>query len=327
MSDLTSNQQPSVQSSNTLALSCVCPCCGADFHGSLIEGCTDCGARAVGAPLARPEHELPAYGRSLFLFACGVMLLTVLISATLLRWYDRATFDLRSLIAAAETAAWQLKSSWLPLSFVAVWTSIFMFKQLRRESVRYGGVRLARCGVVMSITTCALIVSLIGITIPERLRQRELAKQAKEDAILYAGASALLTYSARYGTLPGDINDLRNLPDPDGRIAAVIANFREGEYIPSSSLQASTRVPAKARRLKVRAVNFNANSNITSTDAIVFTNYNLVWAGTDGIIGTPDDRTLRDGLLVPTKQKKAAALSSPPPIGKTRGRANNRGSK
>ena len=100
----------------------ICPCCGLKFDGDLREGCTGCGARAVGPPLARPEHELPSYGRALFVGATGALLLLAFLSSTAFAIYEQDTFSLRfwNMVAAAETAAWRLKFMALPLALLSV---------------------------------------------------------------------------------------------------------------------------------------------------------------------------------------------------------------
>jgi len=295
----------------------VCPCCGTRVQTFSPFTCSACGARSVGVPLIRPVHQLPVYGRTLFAFLCGALLLFAFLIVTMMRWYERASFNFWSLIAAAETAAWQLKFAWLPATVLAMIGGTIILKSVRGDRARFGGVSLARAGVAMSVAACLLGVTFIAVTIPARLRQREVARQAREEAILYAAASALLQYSAQYGTLPGDVHELKKLPDPDGRIAAVIANFADAEsYQPSSPLQATARAPKKSRRPSTRPalrnVAFNSNTAAPSTDGVVFTNYALVWAGADAILGTDDDRALRDGALVSPKPL-VVPISSPSP--------------
>src|SRR4026209_2569525 len=61
----------------------ICPCCGFKSEGELMVGCDACGARAVGPPLARPQHELPSYGRAFLIGVTGVMMLGVLAGFTI----------------------------------------------------------------------------------------------------------------------------------------------------------------------------------------------------------------------------------------------------
>ena len=46
----------------------ICPSCGSGVRADLCLGCPSCGARAVGPPLARAEHELPSFGRAALAF-------------------------------------------------------------------------------------------------------------------------------------------------------------------------------------------------------------------------------------------------------------------
>src|SRR2546425_6331231 len=94
----------------------VCPSCGAEFEGDLCLGCPSCGARAVGPPLARPEHELPSYGRASIAFASGVLMSIAFLGSTVAALIENKALSLRfwtirfwAVVAAAETAAWRLK--------------------------------------------------------------------------------------------------------------------------------------------------------------------------------------------------------------------------
>src|SRR5215204_2133595 len=95
----------------------ICPCCGVSSEVGFGEGCASCGARAVGPPLARPERELPGYGHAFAISAAGLLMACALAGSTVgaLLSFDELALDARTLLRAAETAAWRLKWTALPL--------------------------------------------------------------------------------------------------------------------------------------------------------------------------------------------------------------------
>ncbi|HKR00934.1 MAG TPA: hypothetical protein VJT09_09685 [Pyrinomonadaceae bacterium] len=279
----------------------VCPCCGFKFDGDLKkDGCASCGARAVGPPLSRPVRELPAYGRALFVGVMGgVMALTFLVT-TIIAIFERSPVSLRfwSIMGAAETAAWRLKWIAIPATIVALWLGSLICRSIRRAPHRFTWGRLAQGGLWSVITVAILIATLIGITVPERLRQREQRQEAAIYAQGYTIQRALLDYRAQYGTLPATLGDLRNLPDKDGSIAAALLGIDGNAYSPGADLASLPK--KKTRNLRGSALR---NASLRSTDdapegGFSFTKYELRLPGADNKPGTEDDWTMRDGLII-----------------------------
>lgn len=309
----------------------LCPCCGAEFTGDLRAGCTACGARRVGPPLAMPAHLLPRLGRAAFTFAMGAALVGVLLVATAVELFGGAelSFGLWTIISAAESVAWRMKWTLIPVAFLSaaigarfLWHEHFAVNGATDSTLpRAGGRKFTWAGAAMSACVACLVVTLIGVTIPERLRQREIAHEAEIQSLKYATHAAFLRYQARFGTLPDSFEDLRQLPDEDGAIALVLANFASESYKPSS-VQAVARAPrsrsnmrraadaASASPARMRRVAYNTNANDAATPSgLTYTNYDLVWFGEDKIPGTADDRVIRDGEFV-TPPRHAAMPSA-----------------
>lgn len=270
--------------------------------------CAACGAHAVGPPLARPERELPFYGRALAVGATGTLLVVMLLVGVVAALLQRQTFSLAfwDVVTAAETAAWRLKLLALPLALLALWPSLRVLATLRREPTRFAGLRLARTGLVMSAAVALTITALIGVTVPERLRQRALAAQAAQNVVVYEARSVLLQYQNQFHTLPTNARDLAQLPDPDGAVARVAALMKDNTYEPVSDIAAlpSTRGKAVGARrgaaVRVRNAALRSNVDDTPDEGLSFTSYKLVLPGADKKLGTADDITLRDGVIVPT---------------------------
>jgi hypothetical protein len=298
----------------------ICPCCGASCEGGFGEGCGACGARAVGPPLARPERVLPGYGHALAISAAGLLLTCAFAGSaadSLLR-FDEFSLDAKTLLRAAETAAWRLKWTALPGGLALSALCLWLHARMRREPARFVGHAHARAGLALTFAVSLLLPALVGVTVPERLHMRELARRSAENALLYETDLALTRYRKRFGSYPAALTDLRRLEDPDGSIARLLAVVAPGEYKPETDVASLTTARGKSRgRRRVSAV--RASSAVDSPDAgLVLTNYALALPGRDLVLGTADDLYIRDGRILdaaPTPAASAGAViaASPTP--------------
>ncbi len=296
----------------------ICPCCGAKLTGTqTLLDCAACGAHAVGPPLARPAHELPFYGRALTVGAAGALLVVILLVGIVAALLERQTFSLAfwNVVAAAETAAWRLKLLALPLALATLWPSLRVLATVRREPTRFAGLRLARTGLAMSASVALAITVLIGVTVPERLRQRALASEAAQNAQKYEVVSVLLRYQNLHGTLPVSVGDLASLPDADGSVARAMQLLKAGSYEPVSDIASlpSTRGKSAARRgaaVRVRNATLRNNIDDTPDEGLSFTSYKLVLPGADKKLWTADDITLRDGVVAPNALPTSGARAN-----------------
>jgi len=293
----------------------ICPCCGAKFEGELSDGCASCGARAVGPPLARPERELPAYGHALTVVAAGLLLFLALAVAFVAALLQREALDLgpSALLRAAETAAWRLKWSALPAALLLTLLCQRLYARMRREPSRFVGHRHARAGLALTIAVAFALTTLIGITVPERLRMRELARRAAENAVLYETDLALARYRKRFGTYPSALEDLRRLEDPDGSVARLLARIEPGEYKPETDLASLSagRAKARGRRRASALQRAGAGASDMTDEGIALTNYELVLPGRDKVLGTDDDLRIRDGVIAEGARPDAKSAATP----------------
>ncbi len=297
----------------------VCPCCGHEFAGDLYEGCAACGARAVGEPLSRPLRELPSYIPAFLSCAIGILLLAILAVCTITALLEHDSLSrinfpsLSSLIAAAETAAWRLKYLALPACAIALFMGLRIYARVRRFPLRFAGKGMAHTGLAASALVGLMIATLIGVTVPERLRRRELGIRAASNVHLWVLNRALVQYRALHGTFPTEFfSSLRSLPDKDGSIAAALAIADPGGYKPTS---VQARLPKRLRSLRGAALRTISATNINDLpdEGLTFTNYELTLPGPDKILGTPDDVTMRDGVILvlsKSSQNSLAPLSS-----------------
>jgi hypothetical protein len=300
-----------IQSSRYTKLT-VCPCCGCKFEGELSAGCTGCGAQSVGEPLAQPEHLLPFYGRALFVTTVGALMLLIFMGGTLAALLERVhlAFDFWSIMAAAEIAAWRLKWLALPVAPLALWSGLRVCASLRREPARFVGANFAHAGLAASALVVLMFATCIGVTIPERLRQRQLSFEAAQEARLYTFNRAMLEYRLRYKTLPSDLSELKGkLPDADGSIAAMLAEVEPVSEYKTGTLVASLPTK-KSRSLRGAAIRpISASTDDLPGEGVMFTDYELRWPGEDKILNTDDDWIVRNGVVTKPSPSSTQAKS------------------
>ena len=271
----------------------------------LAEGCHSCGARAVGPPLARPEHELPAYGLTFAAGASGALLALLFALSTVVALFGRKTFSLGlwDVVGAAEEAAWRLKWVLLPLSLLAAYFGERVSRRVSREPLRYAGARFAHAGLALSALVAFASFALVGVTVPERLRLRYEAGEAAKNAEAYESIKVLLEYQQQYGSLPANPDDLAKLPDADGSVARAAQMIRAGRYEPDAALaslprNASAAPGRRSMGVSVRPAALRQGVDEMPAERLAFTNYTLRLPGKDKRFGTEDDLFVRDGMIV-----------------------------
>lgn len=280
----------------------ICPCCGFKFHGALSNGCQQCGARAVGEPLPRPENELPSYGRSLVLAVAGSLIVLVFVVEILIAFFQHSprSYGFWHWVAAGETAAWRLKWISVNMMFATFWLGRKLYRSIQAQPNRFCGVKHARRGLIASATVVGLVALLIGVTVPARLQHRKLSKEAAIRAQGYTIELALAEYKIKYQTYPADMKDLlERLPDPDGSLAAALSNIDPSTYVPSADVAANAteKTTRRMRGVAIRKASF-ATTDDTPPGGLSFTNYRLRLPGEDKITGTEDDWIVRDGMVM-----------------------------
>lgn len=278
----------------------ICPCCGFKFAGLMADGCESCGARSIGEALPRPENELPFFGRSLLLAAVGSLMVITFLTQTIIALIQKASGSIGfwTLVAAAETAAWRLKWIAIPVTIFVVWAGRKLYRSIADAPLRFCGLRYARFGFLASATIPMLIAVLIGVTVPERLRQRQDRIDAEVRAPYLTFARAQQEYRIEFGTVPTDPRDLSRLPDKDGSIAAALEQIDIRGY--KATVDVAVLPTTKSRPIRGAVIMDAALDSTTddlSSEGISFTNYELPLAGADKLFGTEDDLVLIDGVI------------------------------
>ncbi|MGH9900167.1 MAG: hypothetical protein ACRD4L_15085, partial [Pyrinomonadaceae bacterium] len=203
------------------------------------------------------------------------------------------------------SSVWQSKWVLLPLSIFVVWASWRIGKKVIRDQKSCFKPRLALWVACALATLGIFTTGMIGMMIPEQLRLIQVSRDAGRAALLYTSNRLLLEYRDKYGTYPGMLSDLTRLPAQDGAmkdsaVSRVLAEFDPNGYKPTSF---QARLPNKGKSASLRGMSLRQISVTTPPESSIeegfsFTNYELVWPGEDHILGTADDRAIRDGQIV-----------------------------
>lgn len=262
----------------------------------------------MGEPLPRPEHELPSYGRSLVLAVTGALMVLVFGVETIISLAQRVplSFGFWSWAAAAETASWRLKWIMIPITVLILFGSRKLYRSIAQSPARFCGVRYARKGYLASAFVPLLVLILIGVTVPTRLVHRGWGIEAGQYALGYTFDRAFFQYREKFGKIPNDLSDLRQVPDPDGSIAAALNSLDPLTYPTAYRPWADVAALPKQKPRTLRGAVIRNTSLNTATDdslgdslgeGLSFTNYDLRLPGSDKLMGTEDDLIVRDGVI------------------------------
>jgi hypothetical protein len=304
----------------------ICPACGSKVDVDLCLGCAFCGARAVGPPLAKAEHQLRSYGRAAIVSANGAVLLAGFLSLVVVTLFQFKGFplhlsafisigELQGLLSAAEVVAWRVRWVALPITIATLWGGARLLRSIKQNPQHFIGLRPARAGLAAAVVAILMVATLIGITVPERLRRHQWAVDAGYYAQAYTIQRALLEYRAAHGTLPTAddlVKELSSLPDSNGAIAEALRNLDARGYEAGSVLAAaSTKTKALVPRGTVlRHAATNANLD---PQGVSFTNYDLRLPGPDKVLNTDDDFIVHDGVVMKLSELPPSSSASTKP--------------
>ena len=279
--------------------SMICPCCGKIRPISAIE-CNACGARQIGEPLAPPDVLLPKLGLSFAAFACtGLIVMTFLafwifgndmkVGRVLLVWaLGNGTKLTQSLLQAdsklpyyrifnydAYRLAFTLSAVLIPMSLVGIWLGLRAARKAKDDPAGFGGSSLAVASAAISAVLLFAFSVATVVSLPEATARRQAKRVAATSATMYAmHYAALQKYHREYGSYPQELADLSRVN---------VEAISQSDYWENSFVYAPVGVIA------------------SRGSAISFSDYKLVSAGPDGKLGTADDITMVDGIIVDSK--------------------------
>jgi len=190
--------------------------------------------------------------------------------------------------------------------FVLLWSGRLIYKSMMQTPERFVGLAVARRGLFTSALVALTFVTLIGVTVPTRLRHRQWGIEAGLLVRAHRVDRAVLDYQARFKKMPNDKDDLYRLPDPDGTLAEALADIDPTWYRTSSIVAAE--MPRASRRTRSGAALVKASTTTSTDDSLPgelsFTNYELRLPGEDKIFGNDDDLIVRDGVIMSVAEAK-----------------------
>jgi len=277
----------------------ICPSCGSGVSVDLCLGCPSCGARAIGPPLAKAEHELPSFGRAALAFIIGIAMFTTFVGLLIAVLIENKSWPLGfwKIVTAGEVAAWRVKWEVLVTAVVALLVAARILRSISQNRTRFIGLLPAQIGLAGVLMVIFMVAGLIGITVPERLRQRRFAIEAGRSARLHTAHRALLEYKELHGTFPTDIEALRKgVPDPDGSIAEALRFIDPSGYSATTTLAAAN--PKSKLVVPRGAALQNASLPATSERTpIPFTSYKLTLPSENGWFSSDEELIMQDGLI------------------------------
>jgi hypothetical protein len=173
-------------------------------------------------------------------------------------------------------------------------------RSIGQDPKRYIGLLPAQLGLAGVLTVIVLVAALIGITVPERLRQREYSIQAAISARGYRINRAFLDYRELHGTLPADrdkyVRELRTLPDPDGSLADALKYIdpNPNAYAPTAILASA---PVKNKSIRPVALRDAKGPSNPESPAVYFNSYDLFLPSEHRWFAPDDDYVMRDGVI------------------------------
>lgn len=275
----------------------ICPCCGRTgvFQAA---ACRACGARCVAEPLAQPDVRLPRLGGSLIALGVCLMVLAIFalawvfgndlkVGRVFLVWLFGDSFkytrDLLRLDPAlpfyriftydAYRLAFYLSIVLIPLSLTGLWLARRARRLIRNQPARFGGLPIANAALALSLMLTLTLSAAVISSIPRAINQSREKHAAATRASMYQIGRMLREYNAAYGRYPDDLSDPEFLVFSNGPLPQM--DYWEKPFIYDPATLLASR-----------------------ENALGFSNYRLISAGSDGLTGNSDDLVLQDGIIV-----------------------------
>ena len=274
----------------------ICPCCGESREISSFE-CAACGAKQVGPPLAKPDVLMPKLGLSFAALACGVIVIIAFllywaldndlrVGRVLLVWTlgDGSELSKKLLEADARLPYYRIFAYdayilaitfsivAIPLSLAGIWLARRALRLIKSDSASFGGIKVARASYCLSIGLLVVFSAVSVSSIPRAIARGRAKRLAATHALMYELHSrGLQRYYKEYGNYPGELADL-------SRVNA--SGTPQSDYWERNF------------EYKPVAVIASKGSGISLSD------YKLISSGPDGKLGTEDDITMIDGVII-----------------------------
>jgi hypothetical protein len=285
-----------------------CPCCGQKIADAAAV-CRSCGAERVAEPLAKPDNILPGQGASFAALAIPLLVITSflviwlftndmkVIRVAMVSLFGESLKSTRELLQLdpklpfyrifsfdAYRLSFYLSAVLLPLSLAGIWMARRARRLIQHNPAKFGGLRVANVSLTLSVLLTVVLSASVISSIPRLIETRQARQIAATRAGFYELQRHLLQYREKYGYYPTELSDLQKLPG----VSLNQTDYWEKQII------------------------YVPNAVVASTEsASGFSNYQLVSAGPDGIVGNTDDIVLQDGVIVSSSAERELPMPLP----------------
>jgi hypothetical protein len=160
----------------------------------------------------------------------------------------------------------------VPLSIGGIWLARRALRLAKTDPARFGGLSMARVSLVLSASLLIIFTTVMLTSIPGAIERGRAKRLAATRATMYElHRQALQRYYKEYGSYPQDLADLSRV---------------NAESTPQADYWQHT------------FSYFPVSVIASKGSGISFSNYKLVSSGPDGKLGTEDDVTMIDGVIV-----------------------------
>jgi hypothetical protein len=287
--------------------SMICPCCGESREISSSE-CASCGAKQVGPPLAKPDVLLPKLGPSFAALACGAVVIIafllywalyndVRVGRMFLVWTLGDGYELTKKLLEADAKlpyyriftfdaylrAITFSIVAVPLSLGGIWLARRALRLIKFDSASFGGVKIARASYCLSIGLLVVFSAVSVSSIPRWFANRRAKRIAATRALMYELHSrGLQRYYKEYGKYPGELDN---------------------EHLSRVNAEEAPLADYWGHNFEYRPVAVIASKG----SGINLSDYKLISPGPDGALGTEDDITMINGVIVDSQNDPDAA--------------------
>jgi hypothetical protein len=287
--------------------SMICPCCGESREISSSE-CASCGAKQVGPPLAKPDVLMPKLGPSFAALACGVIVIIAFllywalsndmqVGRVLLVWTLGDGYELTKKLLAADAKlpyyrifafdAYRRAITFsivaVPLSLAGIWLARRALRLLKSDSTSFGGMKIARASYGLSIGLLVVFSAVSVSSIPRVIATGRAKRIAATRALMYElHARGLQRYYKEYGKYPGELDN---------------------EHLSKVNAEEAPQSDYWGHNFEYRPVAVIASKG----SGINLSDYKLISSGPDGRLGTEDDITMINGVIVELQNDPDAA--------------------
>jgi len=227
---------------------------------------------------------------------------------------NKSAFGFWTVVTAGEVAAWRVKWEVLCISVIALLVAARIVRSIGQSPTRYIGLLPAQIGLAGVLTVILMVAALIGITVPERLRQRQFSVQAAISARGYRINRALLEYRELHGTLPPDgdkyVKELSTLPDPDGSLADALKYLDPNPNTYALTAKVASAPGKSKQSVRPVALRFANGPSNPEPPAVSLNSYDLFLPSEHRWFASDDDYIMRDGVIYKASDPEVRSSST-----------------